>query len=1096
MKFFQSKKRITQQIRFQLRFRCNKGKFIFILASLMAFPVNNFATTSFYETQVEQQYKKIKGKVVDENGEPLIGVNIVVKESDHIGIITDIDGTFELSTQIPSTLVFSYIGYQTQEIKLNTVKTLKVKMVSDSKALDEVVVVAYGSQKKVTVTGSIASVNNKELLKTPTSNLAAALSGRLPGLSVMQNSGEPGRENINMFLRGAATMNGTSPLILVDGIPVDNISNIDPHEVANISILKDASATAVFGVRGANGVILLTTQRGKQGQMKVDASAEFSVQEIAIKPKRVDSWDYAVLRNEARKNEGEGDFAEFSAEDIRLFETWKTGNPEDPYWHPNQNWQDILFRDFAPMFKGNINISGGTERIQYFVSAGYLHQGGIFNVEDKKKLGYDPQSKLDRYNFRSNIDYKFNKNIKAFVNLSSHISKINSTNGGANTIFAASLIHRPTSAGPLSDTIYPLLFNGQYIASKPDRVVSDPLDPLQSGYANLNRTGYNTETRSGLHAITGIEIDLGFITPGLTTKGQISFNTQGRSSSRGTKSYVRYKYGKDSKGQPHYSLDMADDDSEGEIALSRDIASGYVLNMQWHLNYNRIFNNKHRVGGLFLIQRDYKEASEDDNIKDKYLPFNVIGFSARATYAFEDRYLFEANMGYNGSEQFSPKKRFGFFPAISAGWVISNEKFLRNYKFLSNLKLRASYGKVGNDQIGNERFLYMDDINPNGGTNNEYILSIPSLGHGGKIEEISLGNPDITWEMATKQNYGVDISLWNELSLSFDYFIEKRNQILISRGIVPSIQGRPQHKLPKVNMGKVNNKGYEITLGYNKKINKDLFIGAQVNYAYCDNIVKQADEALLPEDYAYRHRITGFALGQNWGYQIDRSVDETKGKDGIGFFNSKEGIKKSGLKYQIGDPRPGDFIYVDQNGDNIINDRDMVPLKYSSLVPKITYGASLNLQYKGFDISCLIQGIGKYSKCYSGAGIYEELSAKAYFDMHLNRWSEERYARKMQGENITISHPRLVNSDSPSHKMNDYYIMDASYVRLKNIEIGYTLPQNISKYIGASNIRFYANGNNLYTWHNLETESFDPEQWGPAQYPSMRTYNLGVNITF
>lgn len=1066
--------------------------FMLGLGNCVYFPQSN----AIY-AQVKQPTKEVKGIVVDEKGEPLIGVNVVAKGNSSFGVVTDVNGHFSLSVPTNSTLVISYIGYQNYEIKVGSnPKNLRIQLQPDNKVLDEVVVVAYGSQKKVTVTGSFASVGQKEILSSPSANLASALSGHLPGLTVMQTNGQPGCEDVNLFLRGAATLNGTSPLILVDGVTVDKISNIDPHEVANISVLKDASATAVFGVRGANGVILITTRRGEKGQMKIDASAEYSIQEFAFKPKRTSSSLYARLRNEALENEGAAPYSEFSENDIKLFDSWSTGNPEDPYWHPNQNWQNILFKDFAPMVKSNVNISGGTDRVQYFVSAGYTHQGGIFNVENKSKLGYNPQTNLDRYNFRSNLDYRFNRNIKAYINLSSYVEKVNATNGSLQTIFVGSLTHRPTSAGPLSDTSYPLQIGSDLVSSKADRVVSDPLDPLESAYALLNRSGYHTETRSGLNAITGLEIDLGFITPGLSTKGQISYNPHARSTAYGSRSYIRYKYTKGASGDYNYVLDGGVDDSEGSLNMGRSIASGYVLNLQWQLNYARIFGEKHRVTGLFLAQRDYKEASEDDNIKDKYLPFNILGFSARGTYSFDDRYMFEVNVGYNGSEQFSPSKRFGFFPAFSAGWVASNEKFLKNSPYITYLKFRGSYGKVGNDQIGNARFLYLDDINTNGGTNGNYVLTVPSLGHGGKIEERSLGNPNITWETAAKQNYGIDLKLFNDISVSFDYYIENRKQILIERGIIPAIQGREQSSLPKVNMGEVKNQGYELVLGYNKNIKKDFYIGANINLGYNSNRVLNYDEAMLSEDYAYRYRNTGFALGQNWGYQIDRSVDPEKGKDGSGFFNSNDDITNSGLKYEIGTPRPGDFIYVDQNNDGVINDRDIVPIKYSSLVPKITYGASLSLQWKGIDLSCLVQGVGKFSKYYADAGIFEELSAKSYFDMHLNRWSEDRYQRKLQGEDITITHPRLANTTSTSHVKNDYYIMDASYVRLKNVELGYTLPQKISGFIGAEKIRFYVNGNNLYTWHHLETDSFDPEQTGPTQYPTMRTYNFGVNVTF
>lgn len=1071
----------------------NAGRLVLFILILF----NYCSAYALNETAVSSKHV-VTGLVKDEKGETLIGVNIVVKGAETTGTVTDIDGRFSLSVDLPAVLVFSYLGYDTQEVELKNNSPLVIQLKPATEFLDEVVVVAYGAQKKVSVTGSIASLDNKDLLKSSSTNVASVLSGRLPGLTVMQSSGEPGRENINLFLRGAATMNGMNPLILVDGIPYDNISNIDPHEIANISILKDASATAVFGVRGANGVILITTQRGKEGSVKVSTSLEYSTQGFAFKPERIDSWDYAMLRNEALMNEGAAPFAEFSKEDIALFESWKTGEPADPYWHPNQNWQKILFKSHAPIMKGNINLSGGNNKVQYFISSGYVTQGGIFNTESKKFLGYKPQSSLDRYNFRSNIDFRFNQKVKAFVNIASSVEKINSPNSGISDIFVASLTHRPTSPGPLSSMDYKVQIpGGELVDSKPSRIVGDPLDPLKSAYGLLNRAGYVNETRSSVNSVTGLDINLDFITPGLSSKAQVSFNGRARSTMRGNRRYIRYKYLKNKAGEQVYVLDDGDDDSEGPLSLSKGVSSGYFVNLQWQMNYARVFNEKHKVSGLLLAQRDYKEASEDDPYTDKYLPFNVIGFSARGTYSYDDRYLAEVNLGYNGSEQFSPNKRFGFFPALSGGWVISNEKFLRNNKTLTNLKLRASLGKVGNDKIGYNRFLYLDDINTNGWVNDDVrVLYIPSLGMGGKIEERALGNPDITWEVAEKQNYAIDLGLFNDFSLTFDYFTENRSQILIQRGIVPDLQGRPQHTLPKVNMGKVENKGFELVLGYKKWLSNDFGFNANLNLGYNKNRVTEADEPYLPEDYAHRQRLTGYTLGQNWGYQIDYTVDEAKGKDGSGFFNSEEAIKDSGLNYEIGTPKPGDFIYVDQNGDNVINDRDIVPIKYSSLVPKYIYGANFGLTYKGFDFSFLVQGIGKYSRYYADAGIFEELSAKSYFDMHMNRWSAERYQQKLNGEKVNISHPRLANTQSTSHVPNDYYIMDASYVRLKNMEIGYSLPKKTSGLINAESIRFYINGDNLYTWHNLKTDGFDPEQAGPTQYPNMRVYNIGLNVTF
>lgn len=1059
----------------------------FFFLSMIVFPL--LVQARAMETEAENQVNEqgiIRGVIVDDTGEALIGVAIREKGTLN-GTVTDIDGRFSISvSSSDAILVFSYIGYETLELKISP-KEMHIVMQVASEQLDEVVVVAYGTQKKVTMTGSVASIGTDEILKSPAPNLGAALSGKLPGLTTIQTSGEPGRDEVTMFLRGAATTNGTSPLILVDGVPRISIREIDSNEIASISILKDASATAVFGVRGANGVILITTRRGEKGSMKVDASAEYSVQSFAFEPERLNSWDYAVLRNEARANEGIA--PEFSDEDIAKFESWKTGNPTDPFWFPNNNWRDILFKKYAPMARANVNISGGSDRLQYFMSAGYLFQGGMFNVEPKSTLGYDPQSKLNRFNFRSNIDYKFNKYVKASVNLSSYIEKVNGTNGSFDVLFSQALSARPTSPGPLTVTGYEVYNGIEYKDVRPGQVVLDPADPVRPAYGQLNRSGYKLETRSGANLVGILDFDLSFLTQGLSAKGQVSFDSRSISNTVANRDYVIYKYARNSSRKDPYFIYDGDDDSDTPISLGRSVASGWFMNMQLQLNYSRTFGDKHYVTGMVMAQRDIKEAREDESYQDKFLPFNVIGVSSRATYAYDSRYLFEFNIGYNGSEQFAPDKRFGVFPAGSIGWVISNESFLANNKYLTNLKLRASYGKVGNDSFGSYRFLYLDNISKTGST--FYNIAIPSLANGSKIAETYLGNNKITWETALKQNYGMDISVCKELSLSFDYFIEKRDNILIARGTVPVMQGLPLPALPLVNMGKVDNKGYELSLNYQKMFGEDYSFNLGGNFSYARNKVIYADEAILADDYAYRYRSTGFSIGQMWGYKIDYTRDPSTGRDGSGFFSSKENIEKSGLKYEIGTPLPGDFIYQDLNHDGCINEKDMAPIGYSSLVPRINYGFNIGGSIKGFDFSVMFQGVGQYSKFYEGAGVDETYGAKNYYNMHLGRWSEERCK---SGEKIT--YPRLANSKSTSHTNNDFFIMDASYIRLKNAEIGYTLSSDICKKIGTSSIRFYVNGNNLVTWSHLKTKSFDPEQANARTYPTMRAYNFGVNVHF
>lgn len=1047
-------------------------------------------------TSITQQKMKVQGNVTDPSGEPLVGVSVKVKNSG-MGAITDMDGHFSLEVPPSAILQFSYVGFKNVEAKASR-QEMHVTMSNSEDMLNEVVVVAYGTQRKVTVTGAVASVNSDEILKTPTANVESSLAGRIPGLTAIQSSGEPGRDDVTFYLRGVGTTNGKAPLVLVDGVPRDNMSSINSNEIATISVLKDASATAVFGVRGANGVILITTKRGQKGKINVTADVNYSLQEFAVRPKMLDSYTYAQLRNEALSNDGVA--PEYTQEDLDAYQSWQTGNPTDPYAHPNNNWMDIIFKKTAPQTRANLNVTGGSDRTQYFMSAGYVHQGGLFHTESRKSLGYDPQSKMDRYNFRSNLDHEINKNLKASLDVSSYISKINGTaaDGGVESVLPWTMSQRPTTPGPLTVSDYPLYYGGNFLPMDPGHIVVEQNYRTQpSPWGKLNRSGYKLETQSGLNAILTLDLKLDFITKGLSTKGMVSFESKAISITSAYKNYVAYDLETLPTGETVWSLANGTEIEDGTIGLGKSTASSYYINMQWYLNYARQFG-KHDVSGMILAQRDYRHVNEWSGYSDPYLPFNVLGVSGRFTYNYDTRYLFEFNMGYNGSEQFSPNKRFGFFPAFSVGWVASDEEFIKkNLPWLTNLKLRASYGKVGNDKIGTRRFLYLDNVSVGGLNPNWMVNPTYGIGDAGnrKINFNYIGNPDVTWEIAWKQNYGFDITVFKDFSATFDIFNEKRSNVLISRQTIPSIQGISQGALPNVNMGKVDNKGFEFTLAYNKKFNKDIDLNVSLNYSYAKNEVKQFDELRLSDDYAYQYRTTGYSIGQKWGYKIDHSVDEATGRDGSGFFNSQEQIDKSGLEYEIGTPSPGDFIYQDLNHDGKINDKDMAPIGYSDVAPRKIYGANLNFRYKWFDVSVLFQGVSQFTREFTGWGIYENNGTCGFFTDHLTRWSEERYAQKVAGEDVAINHPRLTSGVSTSHTVNDYYLMNASYFRLKNAEIGFTFPSNWSSKIGATSIRVYANGNNLITWDHMNTDVYDPEQRILA-YPVMRTFNFGLNIQF
>ena len=1041
------------------------------------------------------------GVVEDTSGEPLIGATVLVVGTT-TGVSTDIDGQFSFSVPAGSKLQISYVGYKPVEVAAG--QHLKIVLDVDADVLDEVVVVGYGTQKKTTLTGAVGGVKGDEVLKTPVANIQQSLTGRIPGLATTVQSGEPGADDVTFWLRGAGTVNGTAPLVLVDGVPRDNMRVIDPREVESISVLKDASATAVFGVRGANGVILITTKRGQKGKLEVSASFEYSIQEMAHREETLDSYTFALLKNEGLRNDGivSTDNRYYSDADLAAYQSWLTGTPTDPVGHPNTNWMDVLFKDYAPQTRANVVMNGGSEATQYFVSVGYVHQGGMFNVPSKDKVGYDANTNLNRYNFRSNIDHQISRYLKASLDISSYIEKVNKPARAGDNIYPWGYVMRPTTPGPLTpeDNPYPFEYNGAQSEMTPGMLVVDENgrnDP--SPYGNLIRSGYEKQTRAGVNAIANLNLDLSFITPGLTTRGLVSFESKGNSYQRAEKSYVTY-YLDRSQGDPEtyvWKLTDANNPEDGQLGLSKSTFTSYFVNLQWYLNYNRTFNNLHDVGAMLLLQRDYRrtEATGGDGV----LPYNVIGLSGRFQYAYDSRYLLEFNMGYNGSEQFSPKKRFGFFPAFSAGWVVSNEKFWSSLaQTVSNFKLRGSWGKVGNDNIGGARFLFMDNIGINGtgaywDSRENGIYDMPSLGigNGYNLQYLGIGNPDITWEVATKTNAGLDLTLFNHLTLTADVFWENRDHMLISRNTIPVLQGLTGGILPKVNMGEMENKGYELSAQWRQTIGKDFAFSVGANFSRTKNKITKFDEVPLGEEYAYQYRTTGFSYGQQWGYLINYEVNPELGLDGSGFFNSQDVIDNYPT-YEIGVPRPGDFVYQDLNDDGVIDTKDLAPVGKSTAFPGITYGFNFSANWKGFDLSCLFSGVADYSVNRQGWGIFEEHGqGGGVYSQQLGRWSQERYEA---GEKITW--PRLSSAGgSTSHVTNDFYVMDGSFLRLKNLEIGYSFPASITRPLHAESIRIYANGNNLITWDKQRTSVYDIEQ-AAMQYPTMRVYNFGINVTF
>jgi len=1030
-------------------------------------------------TMIAQNNKAITGKVIDDKGEPLTGVSIVEKGTQN-GIITDINGHYFISvTDNNSILVFSYIGFQGIEQKVNNRKEINVQLTENQNVLDEVVVIAFGVQKKESITGAISSISTYDLKKSSSNSLGNALAGRISGLISTQSiGGQPGKDDATLYLRGIGTTNTNTPLIMIDGVPRDNIRTVDPNEVASISVLKDAAATAVFGVRGANGAILITTKRGKEGKPEFSITAEQSFSSFTYEPDRLTSVEYLNIRNETLHNDGSS--ALFSPELIEKYRNPTAGlDPNDPdyaykamlrnYMYPNHDYYREIIRDYSPQTRVNANISGGANKLSYFMNTGYIHQGGNLKTEKKSFLGYDPSSKMDRWSFRGNLDYQISGSLKAYLNIGTYIEKVNMPNpdtypNGDQAWMMRDIIYQAVTILPISPG--PTTLPGMGVE---EHGIVYPTYLDRSAFEVINRQGYLNETRSNLNSTFGLDLDLSkMVTEGLSIKGMISYDNLSRTTLKAYKKEKLYSVVLDTDNDT-FSYTVVNP-NEQLLSVSRNSNSNYYINMQGSVNYNKTFN-RHDVGVMFLVQRDNWEKDGAD------LPYNLLGLVGRATYSYDSRYFAEINMGYNGTEQFAPSKRYGFFPAGSIGWVITNEKFMKDNRILDLLKLRTSFGRVGNDKMGSARFLYIDKLYMGGG-------ALSSLGLGQGINQGLRGNYNLTWETADKMNYGIDFQLFKDLRGSFDYFTEKRTQILLQRQSIPAFQGVELGNIPKANMGKVDNKGYEIELIYNKQVSSDLSFSIKTNFSYAKNKVIFLDEPIRDETYAYRYRTTGFSVGQQWGYKIDRNSNG-------GYWISQEEIDNSPVKYSFGTPRPGDFKYMDVNGDNVIDEKDQVPIGYSSTAPRISYGVNLSVNYKGFDLNIFFQGVGKYSSFWSEQNVYENIKQGTYYGYHKNAWTLERWQNEDK-----ITYPALSTGRTTNHIANDFFIQDRSFIRLKNVELGYTLPKGMLKAAGVQNLRLYVSGQNLVTWDNLAMSHLDPEKNDPIGYPITKMMSFGVNVTF
>lgn len=1007
------------------------------------------------------QQRQVTGIVKDQTGEPIIGASVLEKGSTN-GVITDLDGNFKLtvSNAVKAVLQISYVGYKTQEISVNGKTLLEVVLKEDTELLDEVVVVGYGAQKKESVVGAISQVSSKELLASPAANVSQAIAGKIPGVITTQTSGAPGQDDTKINIRGRATFAGDgSPLILVDGVE-RTFSQIAPDDIETISVLKDASATAVYGVRGANGVMLITTKRGRDQKPEVNLTANWQIQSPTRSDTYLDSYQSVVLLEEALKNDGLP--SQFSANDIEMYRKSAAGELSglDAMLYPNVDWYDEVLKKSAPAQRYNVSVRGGTKRMRYYASAELYDQKGLIKELSQDMYGNSSSPSYRRYAFRANMDLFLTKDLTFSVNFGTRFEERRGSNTSESSTFSQTFYEMNHTPGWLFPVSYEVQ-NGEST-----KTLYGGSSQYQSNIvAALAKGGYYRATNTINETNFVLDYKMDWLTKGLSAKGMVSFDYDSYYKKMFKADFATYEL---NNRDNYESMDAYNQfNSDGELAYSKENSTTYKLYMEAQVNYARQFG-KHDVTAMALYnQNDYRYNSE--------LAKRYQGLVGRVTYGYDDRYLAEFNAGYNGSENFLQGKRFGFFPAVSLGWRISNEEFMAGTaQWLNNLKIRASYGEVGNDIYTvngtAQRFLYEEKWSQ---VSNAYYFG--SSGKTG-IYESQYPNLGVTWERAHKYNVGLEFGLWNGLlNGNIDVFYEKRNDILTSYLTRPQWVGVA---LAAGNLGETKNSGYEIELKHNNRINEDLSYNVGLTYSHARNEIISMDEPELKT--AYRKR-EGNPISQYFGLIAEGFVTQAD-LDNPDFPVSTFGTVKV-----------GDLKYKDANGDGFIDDRDESRIGYSD-IPENTYALSLGVNYKGWGFSVMFQGVDHVSRYYDAEAMYAFVSGGKVKEHHLERWNPaQSEAYNLQHANYPLLH--YDNYGDHNQRTNSFFLKNGSFVRLKNIELSYTLPENWSKVAGMSNCRLYVNANNLITWDHLNNLT-DPESNGSNRYPIMKTVNFGVNIKF
>ena len=1006
-----------------------------------------------------QEQLNISGTVTDAAGEALIGVSVTVKDAKGLGTITNIDGKYNIKMQQYQTLVFSYIGYKPVSVLVKGDKKVIDVQMSEEKtnAIDEVVVTGLGTQKKLTVTGAITNVDVSQIKQFPSSNFTNALAGNVPGIIAMQSSGQPGKSTSRFWVRGISTFGASaSAMILVDGFERNNIDDLNIEDIESFSVLKDASATAIYGSKGANGVILITTKHGKAGKININVKGEASYNTRTITPKFIDAPTYANLLNEARVTRNLA--PQYQPEELALIRSGL-----DPDFYPNVDWSKLLLKNGAMSYRADLSMSGGGNTARYFVSLSYVEDQGMYNTDETLRKKYDTNANYKRWNYRMNVDIDVTPTTIIKLGVSGNLNKRNSPGLGDQYLWSELFGFNALSS--------PVLYSNGYVPAYGNNV--HQMNP----WVSSTRTGYNEEWDNNIQTNVTVDQKLDFITKGLSFTGRFGYDTY-------NSNHIYYRLwpamyranSRDSQG--NIIWDKLFEETSMSQTSGGDGSRHEFLEAL--LRWDRTFDKLHNFSAVSRFTQDERIQTQNigTDIKNSVSKRNQ-GLAGQLTYNYALRYFVDFNFGYNGSENFADHHRYGFFPAFSLAWNVAEEPLVKKaLPWLNMFKLRYSWGKVGNDNMGRFPYLYTLDYTPNTGYNWGSNLTSGTMPG---IHYTQMASPNVTWEVARKTDFGFDfVAFDNKFSLTMDYFHEKRTGIFIQRMFLPDITGLESY--PWANVGAVKSKGFDGNFQYKDHVG-EINWTVRGNITYSKNTILERDKE--NNVYAYQY---------GKGYR----VNQQRGLIALGLFRDYDDIRNS-PKQSWGTVQPGDIKYKDVNGDGIVDDGDRVAIGATD-TPSLIYGLGASVSWRGFDLNLHFQGAGKYTFLINSGAVNAFRDGRwgnILQGITDNRWISSDISGTKETENPNAPYPRLsYGYNLNNQQSSSFWMRNGRFLRLKNLDIGYTLPKSMVNTIHLESVRIYISGQNLITWSPFKL--WDPELDSSKRgqiYPITRSFTAGIQIS-